>query len=336
MKRKLCIISITVLIMFCLAITSMADTVVQKPQVSFNDDFTKMYYNGKTFSRIDASMLEYDFNYDEIINDVIEYDDGVYTDSYSVVNETDEYTVTPNPAHTFVEDIYVYADIKEVLFFADITYKDGAYLSCSYLRDDYTNEYNKIIAGDTEQVTIDFIFPDGNTVICDSAKLKTGTPAKARWNYESFCVYSYTKDNVLRAEVGQLFYENDKFYYFDYAKEGITSEDFYSYEYDEILPVTEVTDEALKAEIEIAVQEYYNDDMGFVFNDDLSESISKVFYSVLFLLIPLAVCIGSLILFIKAKKPIYKKIFATICVLSLLVIITTVIIVIQYNKIVTV
>ena len=336
MKRKLCIISITVLIMFCLSITSMADTVVQKPQVSFNDDFTKMYYNGKTFSRVDASMLEYDFNYDEIVNDIIEYDDGVYSDTYSISGEQEFYDVIPNPAHTFVDDISVYADIKEVLFFADITYKDGAYLSCSYLRDDYANEYKKIIAGDTEQVTIDFIFPDGNTVICDSAKLKTGTPAKIRWNYESFCVYSYTKDNALRAEVGQLFYENDKFYYYDYAKAEMTSEDFYNYEYDEIISVIEITDEELKAEIEIAIQEYYNDDMGFVFNDDLSESISKVFYSVLFLLIPLVVCIGSLILFIKAKKPIYKKIFAIICVLSLLVIITTVIIVIQYNKIVTV
>ncbi len=335
MKRKLCIISITVLIMFCLAITSMADMAIKKPEVGFNDDFTKLYYNGKTYSRIDASMLEYDLFYDEIVDEAIEYDDGVYTDSYSVVNETDEYTVIPNPAHTFVDDISVYADIKEVLFFADITYKDGAYLSCSYLRDDYTNEYKKIIAGDTEQVTIDFIFPEGNTVVCDSAKLKIGTPAKVRWNYESFRVYSYTKDNTLRAEVGQLFYENDKLYYFDYAKAGISSEDFYNYEYDEIISVTEITDEALKAEIEIAIQEYYNDDMGFVFNDDLSESISKIFYSVLFLLIPLVICIGSLILFIKAKKPIYKKIFATICVLSLLVIITTVIIIIQYNKIVT-
>ncbi len=332
MKRKLCIISITVLIMFCLCISSMAVTV--KPDVSFNDDFTKLYYNGKTYSRVDASMLDYDFDYD-ILDEVIEYDDGVYSDSYAIPGNEQEYNILSNPAHTFVDDISVYADIKEVLFFADITYKDGAYLSCSYLRDDYIDDYNRIIIGDTETLTIDFMFPDGNTVICDSAKLKIGTPAKIQWNYESFCVYSYTKDNTLRAEVGQLFYENDNLYYFDYAKASISSEDFYNYEYDEIISVTEITDEALKAEIEIAIQEYYNDDMGFVFNDDLSESISKIFYSVLFLLIPLVICIGSLILFIKSKKPIYKKIFATICVLSLLVIITTVIIIIQYNKIIS-
>lgn len=333
MKRNISIIFITISLLFCLCVSSMAVTV--KPEVALNDNFTKLYYNGKTYSRIDASMLDYDFDYD-VLEKVVEYDDGVYSDSYEIPGNEQEYNIVSNPAHTFVAEMSVYADTKEVLFFADITYKDGAYLSCSYLRDDYIDEYNRVIIGDTETLTIDFMFPDGNTVVCDSDKLKTGTSAKVQWNYESFCVYSHTKDNTLRAEVGQLFYENDKLYYFDYAKAGISSEDFYNYEYDELISVTEITDEALKAEIEIAIQEYYDDDMGFVFNDDLSESISKIFYSVLFLLIPLVICIGSLILFIKSKKPIYKKIFATICVLSLLVIITTVIIIIQYNKIVTV
>lgn len=332
MKRKLCIISFTVLIMFCLAVTSMADMEVRKTEVSFNDDFTKLYYNGKTFSRINATMLDYDFDFD-YIDDVIEYDDGIYTDDDSVPYiDEDEYKIKPNPAHTHVDDIYVYANSEETLFFADISYKDGAQLSCAFLRNDLLAEYDKIINGDTEKLTIDFIFPEGNAVVCDSAKLKTGTPAKIIWDYESFNVYSYTNDSSLRAVVGQFFYKDGKCYYFDYAKANITDEEFYEYEYDDILTVTEITDEAIKAEVEIAMDKYYGDEMGFVFNDELTSFVSKVFYFILFLLIPFAICIGSLILFIKSKKPIYKKIFATICVLSLLVIITTVIIIIQYNN----
>ena len=334
MKRKLCIVLITVLIMICLAVTSAADMAIQKKEVSFNDNFTKMYYNGKTYSRIDSSMLEYDFYYDDdIIDDAAEYYDDIYSDSYQYIVDNNEYTIIPNPAHTFVNKIDVYADIKEILFSADITYKDGAYLSCSYLDDNYIDEYNKIIIGDTEQFTIDFLFPDGNRIICDSIKLKTGIPVNIAWDYESFDVYSCTKDNALRAIVGQVLYKDGKCYYFDFIEAGISSDDFYNFTYDQTISVTEITDETLKAEIESAMQKYYNDDMGFVYNDVLSQNISKFFYSVLFLLIPLGISVGSLILFIKTKKPFYKKLFAAIFILSILVIITTVIIIIQYNKI---
>lgn len=333
MKRKLCIVSITVLIMFCLAITSMADVAVKK-QVSFNDDFTKLYYNGKTFSRFDANSIDYDYDDLYLPEEDYEFDDGVY--AYSPWES--DFDVVPNKNHTNVADIYVYSNYKENIFFATIDYKDGSTLTCSFLRDDYRAEYDRITSGKADVYTVDFSWYETYEVQIEAKHLKTGKNEQIDYNFTTdYDVYIEANDKSFRYCAGILMDYNGSFYYFDFAEAGITySEYIEGYDLYENKITARLIEDTETIEALNEGKEIYNEDSGFIFDDDFAVGISKLFFGILLLLVPFVICIGSLVLFIKSKKPIYKKIFATICVLSLLVIITTVIIIIQYNKTVTV
>jgi ATP-dependent Clp protease ATP-binding subunit ClpC len=77
-----------------------------------------------------------------------------------------------------------------------------------------------------------------------------------------------------------------------------------------------ITDEALLQELNTAQDAYYNDDMGFLFNDALTQSISKIFLVVIFCVIPGIVLILFAILAIRAKQAIYRKLFILVSTLS--------------------
>lgn len=332
MKKRISILLITILLTLCLGVGAFAEQI--KAEVSFNDDFTKMYFNGKTFSRVNASSLDYDYVF-EIVDDVV-YDDGVYTDASSYPYYGDEgYDVIPNPAHTNVDDFFVYSNAQQTLFFADITYKDGATLTCAFLREDYQAEYNKITSGQTETLTVDFFWPEENQVIVNASSLKTGSSSKINY-YSSmeFEVYAEAKDKSFRAVVGLVYESNENFYYLDFEKSGITYDDYMygDYDMDEYITVTKIEDETTIQLLNEGLEKYYEDEMGFVYDDELSQSVSKVFFFITLIIFPLLICIASLVLLIKSKKPAYKKVFATICILSLLEIIAVVIVVLLYNK----
>ncbi len=328
MKKIVSILLISVILILCLAVSALA---VPRPRVSFNDDFTKMYYNGKTFSRVNAKNIDYSYADLEIPMDDYEYNDGVYTEAYSY--GYDIYEVIPNKSHTNVADISVSSNKHANIFEVFVDYTDGSSFYCSFLRDDYRTEYDNMMSGKTDKYTVDFSWSESNEIYIDASKLKTGkTETINYYTEDSYDVYIEAKDKSFRYYSGIILYSNDNFYYFDYLDAGTTYDEFmYGEELHLEIKARVIEDENTLQQLHEG-KRLYDEESGYIFDDDFAVGVSKLFFGILLLFIPFVICVGSLVLFVKAKKPAYKKIFATICVLSLLEIIVVVLIIILYNK----
>ena len=327
MKKIVSILLISITLILCLTVSTFAESI--KPKVTFNDDFTRMYYNGKSFSRINTNNIDY--NYVDKIVDEFEFDDGVYASS--AINEFDVYEVVPNKAHTNVDDITVNSNTEENIFFVFVDYNDGATLSCSFLRDDYRTEYDNMLSGKTDKYTVDFSWNETNEIYIDANKLKTGkTETINYYTEDSYDVFIEAKDQSFRYYSGIILYSDDNFYYYDYLDAGTTYQEFINGE--EIhfeIKARIIEDENTLQQLREG-KSFYDEESGYIFDDSFAIGVSKLFFGILLLFIPLVICICSLVLFTKAKKSAYKKIFATICVLSLLEIIAVVLIIILYSK----
>lgn len=329
MKKIISISLISVILILCLTVSALA---APKPNVSFNDDFTKMYYNNKSFSRINTKNIDYNYNYTEIPMDDYEYNDGVYSEIYDDTYEIFE--VIPNKAHTNVDNIDVSSNDQFNIFFVTVDFNDGSTFTCSFLRDDYMTEFENMVSGKSQEYVVDFSWNEITEVKVDVQKLKTGKTTTIDYYYVTdFNVFAETKDKSFRYYAGLVMTVNDNFYYYDYLDAGTSHDEFWFgvNSYPEQITVRVIEDEEIIQQLRDA-KKIYDDESGYIFDDDFAVGISKLFFGILLLLIPFAICIGSLVLFIKAKKPIYKKIFATICILSLLEIITVVLIIIFFNK----
>ena len=117
-----------------------------------------------------------------------------------------------------------------------------------------------------------------------------------------------------------LITSEDKYYYIDCAKAELGNIKYFNIaDYAEILAF-EITDENLCDKIEECIDEFYDDDYGFLDDDNFTESVSGVLLTIVFLILPLAIFILFLILAIRSKGY-YKKLFRIIYISAVLVVI---------------
>lgn len=308
MKKLTSVIIITILLFSCLGFTTFATPA----SATISDDYQEFYLDGNTYSRFDTSALEGEhFTYDI----PVELSATQKENLREVILETNEATT---------------------VIYADIHFKDGAVLSVGYLRNDYVEMYNEMLAGQNNEYVIDFEYPDDNTITVSKTALygKSVTLTSDKLEMcDYYPVIVETKDATLTVYKGSLLTYDESYYYVDFQEAKIESwYDFSPYEYSE-LPAYEISDAEILASIRAAEDSYYSDDLGFLLNDNFTETVSAIFLIIVFAVIPFAIFVVFLILAIRSKT-VYKKMFRTIYIFSatLLVVFTIVATFVMLNR----
>ncbi len=266
--------------------------------VEFSEDYNEIYYNGITYFQFNGNNLVYDEGCTEVYADLT----------------AEQLTV--------VSQLRLEISTKENFLWADYSLDNGGTMSFAYMRREYIESYNRIKTDDWSTAEINFYWPDDNIIITERSALsqnKTNiSPSSYVSGFESFEVYTPIEGQDFGIIKGQLVIADEKYYYVDFANAGITYNDsFYLGDYSSV-SAYEITDKALCGEIDTAITEYYDDGLGFLENDKLTNSISDVLLCILFGVFPLAVLVLFLVLAIRSKTK-YKRLFRAIYLSAMLV-----------------
>ena len=339
MKKFIHVIVTVLILSLCLGVTSLAtgttdvadDSATTRPVMTFSEDFQIMYYDGYEYHQKDLRLFETGYS-DEYENSDFYIDD--FDGFVSVVDYYDfsnaDYELT-NTQKESVESIqvdmfYTFSDISVTL---EITYKNGTYLTVSYLREDYVDDYEKFLNGDFSEIEINFLWPVENVIKTNKNLLMTGNTKEVSnedfwYNSMDFAVYVATDDGALSYEIGQIVEITGTYYYLDYNENNLKIGTDYWYDKGLVsgtVILREITDEALIAEIDVAMEAYYQDDFGYFYNDELANAVSYFFLILLFGVVPGIVFLVTFI-FAFIKKGKYRKLLFTASFFTLAEIIT--------------
>lgn len=317
MKKILSITIAFMLIFSCFAVTVFAEDFdllnAKTPIGTFSDRYEKFYAEGEQYTRIKASVIETDLNYNWIVEEeyVSEYYLGVGI-----------YIELTNQQKQEIKTVKLKTNKDRTLIEATFTYFDDAQMTVMYLKDAYLDEYNKVVTGQTETLTIEFVYPSYNNVEAQRQQLvgemTTFTNSRLVDLEDDYDVVAKNSDGSMSVVVGKLLVIADEYYYLNYKEAGFGEDDWYSGSIGEIAnkPLHKITDTQLIAAIDGAMEEYYNDDYGVLYDDDVTESISIGFFVFVFAVVPLAILVFFLIKAIRGKG-IYKKLYFAVVAVCL-------------------
>lgn len=317
MKKILSITIAFMLIFSCFAVNVFAEDLdmlnAKTPIGTFSDRYEKFYAEGEQYTRIKASVIETDLNYNWIVEEeyVSEYYLGVGI-----------YIQLTNQQKQEIKTVKLKTNKDRTLIEATFTYFDDAQMTVMYLKDAYLDEYNKVVTGQTETLTIEFVYPSYNNVEAQRQQLvgemTTFTNSRLVDLEDDYDVVARNSDGSMSVVVGKLLVIADEYYYLNYKEAGFGEDDWYSGSIGEIAnkPLNKITDTQLIAAIDGAMEEYYNDDYGVLYDDDVTESISIGFFVFVFAVVPLAILVFFLIKAIRGKG-IYKKLYFAVVAVCL-------------------
>lgn len=321
MKKILSIIIAFMLIFSCFAVTVFAENTVEEfnifdakmPVGTFSDRYEHFYADGEQYTRINASIIEMNLKYNWIIEEV--YNDDFYTGDSIFIELTDQQKQE-------IKDIRLSSNEQRTLVQATLTYFDDAEMTIVYLKDSYLEEYNKIASGETDTLIIHFVYPSNNYVEAQrqqlSGEITTFTNSRLVDLEDDYDVVAQNSDSSISVVAGKLLIIDDEYYYLNYKEAGFDEDDWYSGSIGKIAnkPLHKITDAQLIADIDNAMEDYYDDDYGVLYDDNATESISIVFFIFVFAVIPLAILVFFLVKAIKGKG-IYKKMYFTVVAVCL-------------------
>ena len=317
MKKILSLIISFILIFSCFAVTVFAEDFdllnAKTPIGTFSDRYEKFYAEGEQYTRIKASVIETDLNYNWIVEEeyVSEYYLGVGI-----------YIELTNQQKQEIKTVKLKTNKDRTLIEATFTYFDDAQMTVMYLKDAYLDEYNKVVTGQIETLTIDFMYPYSNTVEAQRQQLvgemTTFTNSRLVDLEDDYDVVAKNSDGSMSVVVGKLLIIDDEYYYLNFKEAGFDEDDWYSGSIGKIAnkPIHKITDTQLLEKIDNAMVEYYEDDYGVLYDDNATESISIVFFIFVFAFIPLAILVFFLIKALKGEG-IYKKLYFTVVAICL-------------------
>lgn len=301
MKRIIAILLLSVLLI-CLSVPAFAtqeeNTAVdpkedQSITAYLSDDLMSVNIQDKTYVRFNASALTSDGDYF--------WDSGTDNDSL-VIPESQKQSIE-------YADFSVYNTDVALRVYLD--YTDGVHMEICYIRQDLYEQYQQMLTSDA--VTVEFHWPEDNSV---DLKLDYQTMEKTiLFTEDLYDTGGYfqviAQSSELRVSRGLLLTKGDDYYYFDYEENGT---DYVNHSSEAI--VWQITDPATCTALDEAMDAYYESDLGFFENDDFSLALSKVFLIIVFVVFPAIVLVLFLILAIRAKTPVYKKLFWNLCAWS--------------------
>lgn len=268
------------------------------------DDLMTVYRQGQTYVRFNAALLNSYFEY------------GTGNDSV-ILTESQKKTI---------KNAYFGVHSSDSALRVELEYFDGVTMQIYYIRQDLTQTYQTLLQ--TDDCIVDFKYYLDDTILDLPLDAARGTEEVLFdiYDYKTFEVTA--EDGVFEVRRGCLLIDGDQYYYVDYNEVG--TDELYRLER---FRAWHITDEALCAQIDKVMEEYYGSDLGWLESEDFSEQVSKALLIFLFVVIPGAVLILFLILAIRAKTPVYKKLFWNLCIWSALVLVVaaTVILIVQLN-----
>ena len=338
MKKILSLIIAFILIFSCFAVTVCASdvgfSIVEdkdygypdayfdtQPVITFSEGFQKLYVDDKPFSRVDTSMLSTDFSYNVNISKNLTpwIKNKAYIDFDALPAEN-------------MKDLSIQTNEAQNMYLVEIQFNDGSSLIVTFLQDSYLEEYNKIISGDAYHYSINFFYPEENTVMTNKEALfgesSTLTKDMLYDVYDFFYVDMSNKDMSISKTSGVVFVVNESYFYLDYKEANIQDADLlFVHNYmndDEEIPIHKISDAILISDITFALEIYYEDDFGLFYDQKTSHIIAAIFLILLFVVIPAIVFVIFLIKAIRSKG-IYKKLYITVAVLCIAEIISFII-----------
>lgn len=269
--------------------------------ITVSDNFNDLYYNGELFTSFNSSTV-----------DLSSFNDLKCTVSF---NDNQKQTI---------ETLVLYINNEKTVIKAEFSLKNGGNLQLSYLKYGLAEEYNSLMGEDWNKGEIDFGWPEGNKVQISKNDLldkKENVFVNDTFTLDTFPVNAYSSDKSLSVIKGYLLeVDGEDYYYLDFKKAGIIYNDnFNIYDYDVVLAYR-ITDEKLCDQIEDAIDEYYEDDYGFLDDDKFTVAVADVMLVILFLIVPLAIFVLFLILAIRSKTY-YRKYFRAIYISAIVVIV---------------
>jgi hypothetical protein len=295
-----------------LSVTVMADSTTTNDKdvstdktytLEFSDDFTKAEINGSIYTSI---------NYINIYFDVFDYEE-IYSENIIITGEIAD-------SISYVSYISSYDD--DILIKVSLELYTGEYMDKYYLKDEYMDDYSQLLTGYTDECTIDFEWPEDNRVVASTKYLLENEPIEYnRGELESFfslyCVYCIIPDtDSIGVNKGSVYSIEGSYYYFDYQynKEHRNENDE-----EDIIYLHKITNEELIEDFQEA-ESLCLEDLDILYDNELSQNISKILFAFLFLLIPVGLITLSIILLIRLPKK-YRKILITLLTLSVIEII---------------
>lgn len=312
--KKLSTIIIAVLIFsLCLAVTSFAAPPLEEIKDNyavFSEDFQKLYVNDIPYTRVNTRDISYNY----IEGDLEDEDYSLWQyETIVILSDTQKETV-------YSVDLAKYN--KGIIFDAAINYHDGSTLNVSYIKDKNLEEYYTLVNGEYSSLVVDFVFPEDNKIYIDKNLLhdsQTHTFDSIKLDVSEIQeIYAVSGDENLGLHYGDLLVVGDDYYIYISEEPGTT----YWESTEEEITVYKVTNEETKQKLDDGMQRYYEDDYGYMYNDDLLEGVSAVFLIIVFGAVPLSIAVTFIGLAIKARKKTYKKIFTVVSILSLLEVIS--------------
>lgn len=293
-KIILLLLSLVLILSVSVPVLAAAD-----PAEAETDLTTSVYLSEDLMTATRQGMPYVRFNADQLnSNSLTSWGTGTGNDSL-VLSETQKQTIKSGDIDVYNGDVAIRVTLE---------YYDGATLTVTYIREALYEQYQQLL--ETDEVTVDFRYPDNNKV--DFTLDKEAMQKEILFREDIYSVNSY--DIVVETEEmsvsrGQLLELDGSYYYYNAEEDG-------TYLYlSERITAWLITDEAACAKFDAALDEYHSG-LGTLEDDDFSEAVSKVFLIAMFVVLPAIVLILFLVLAIIAKTPVYKKLFWNLCAWS--------------------
>ncbi len=312
MKNRIISIIMVVCLLIPLSVTVMADSTTTNDKdvssdktytLDFSDDFTKVEINGSTYTSV---------NYINLYFDVLNSED-IYSENIIITGEIAD-------SISYVSYISSYDD--DILIEVSLELYTGEYMDKYYLKDEYMDDYSQLLTGYTDECTIDFEWPEDNRVVTSTKHLLENEPIEYNRGeedsffslYRVYCIIPDT--DSIGVNKGSVYSIDGSYYYYDYQynKEHRNDNDD-----EDIIYLQKITNEELIEDLQEA-ESLYTEDLDILYDNELSQNISKILFAFLFLLIPVGLITLSIILLIRLPKK-YRKILITLLTLSVIEII---------------
>ncbi len=316
MKKSILILALVLALSFAFSVSSLAyyDNIAD-----LSDDYSTLYINGDSYSRANTDCVNLDVYAEGVIFTSGFGSEGNYTTHY-IENIKIELTDSQKSELT---KAYVRTMGEAQLFaIAELYYEDGTTIWYSYVRDDVKDDFNEIKNSDTNEYVIKFeTYSDEGDILkkVSPEMLLTGNKVEITFfEYQEFGVFEYSNKFDYSVFKGCVYAntEKDLYYYLDFDETGITDPyelyDLYDYNGITRIYAHKITDEETITIIKEGLQEYYDSDYGYIYNEEFTEPVAKMFFILVFAIFPLAIAVTTLVLATKSKKGLYKKLlFAT-------------------------
>lgn len=270
MKRYLAIF-LCVLCLYgflCLSVSA------EQAECRLSEDLKTLYCDGEYYSRVNLLSMDYYLDYQDL-----------------------ELALSASQQAQF-SDATVYLDEHQALAEVTLIGTDGTRTIIGYLKDSLQQEYEYLLGDTTGEFVISHYY---NDVTADWGALK-GTPVTldsltALWG-ESYPIVRYSNDGDMCVIRGTLLIDGSRYYYIDYAENGIIDRCGYLTQDLEGASAYLITDTELCA----AIKELQTMEYGFdIIDDDGSNVLTAIMLSLIFGVLPCGVLILSLILCFRSK-----------------------------------